>query len=125
TYFPPDDRYGRPGFRTVLEQVLRFWGEDHDRALEHAASIRRAIAARSETVAPQALSSASLLAAERRILGFFDPVFAGFGSAPKFPHPGGIRVLLTRWADGGSSESLLAARETLIAMARGGIHDQL
>ncbi|HZX42299.1 MAG TPA: hypothetical protein VFE93_10705, partial [Myxococcaceae bacterium] len=63
--------------------------------------------------------------AERRILAFFDPVFGGFGNAPKFPHPGGIRVLLTRWADGGSSESMLAARDTLHAMARGGIHDQL
>jgi uncharacterized protein YyaL (SSP411 family) len=43
TYFPPEDRYGRPGFRTVLQQVLRFWGENRDRALEHAATIRRTI----------------------------------------------------------------------------------
>ncbi|HKP28520.1 MAG TPA: thioredoxin domain-containing protein [Gemmatimonadales bacterium] len=125
TYFPPEDRYGRPGFRTVLGQVLRFWREDRERALEHAASIRRAIAERTAAPAAEALTPSAPLAAERRMLAFFDPVFAGFGSAPKFPHPGGIRFLLTRWVDGGSSESLLAARETLRAMARGGIHDHL
>jgi uncharacterized protein YyaL (SSP411 family) len=125
TYFPPDSRFGRPGFRTVLEQVLRFWKEDRSSALDHAGTIRRAIAERAASAAPGSVSAASLLAAERRMLGFFDPVFAGFGSAPKFPHPGGIRVLLDRWADGGSSDALHAARETLRAMARGGIHDQL
>jgi uncharacterized protein YyaL (SSP411 family) len=125
TYFPPDSRFGRPGFRTVLEQVLRFWKEDRSSALDHAGAIRRAIAERAAGTAPGSVSAASLLAAERRMLGFFDPVFAGFGSAPKFPHPGGIRVLLDRWADGGSSDTLHAARETLRAMARGGIHDQL
>jgi uncharacterized protein YyaL (SSP411 family) len=125
TYFPPEDRYGRPGFRTVLGQVLRFWRENRDRALDQAGSIRRAIAERAATAAPEQLTPAALLAAERRMLAFYDPAFAGFGSAPKFPHPGAIRFLLTRWADGGSSESLLAARETLRAMARGGIHDHL
>src|SRR5262245_2427375 len=125
TYFPPEDRYGRPGFRTVLGQVLRFWRENRERALDQAASIRRAIAERAEPPAAESLTPAALLAAERRMLAFFDPVFAGFGSAPKFPHPGGIRFLLTRWADGGSSEALLAARETLRAMARGGIQDHL
>ena len=125
TYFPPEDRYGRPGFRTVLGQVLRFWRENRARALEHAASIRRAVAERAAIAAPGTLGPAALLAAERRMLGLFDPVFAGFGSAPKFPHPGGIRFLLSRWTDGGTSESLLAARETLRAMARGGIHDHL
>jgi uncharacterized protein YyaL (SSP411 family) len=125
TYFPPEDRYGRPGFRTVLGQVLRFWRENRERALDHAASIRRAIAERGAPPAAETLTPAALLAAERRMLAFFDQVFAGFGSAPKFPHPGAIRFLLTRWADGASSESLLAARETLRAMARGGIHDHL
>jgi uncharacterized protein YyaL (SSP411 family) len=113
TYFPPEDRYGRPGFRTVLGQVLRFWRENRERALDHAASIRRAIAERGAPPAAETLTPAALLAAERRMLAFFDQVFAGFGSAPKFPHPGAIRFLLTRWADGASSESLLAARETL------------
>jgi uncharacterized protein YyaL (SSP411 family) len=125
TYFPPEDRYGRPGFRTVLAQVLRFWREDRERALDHASAIRRAIAERAAAPAPDQLTPAALLAAERRMLAFYDAAFAGFGSSPKFPHPGAIRFLLTRWADGGSSESLLAARETLRAMARGGIHDHL
>jgi len=125
TYFPPEDRYGRPGFRTVLEQVLRFWREHRDRALDHATAIRRALSARAEAPAGGSIAAGALLTAERRMLAAFDPAYGGFGSAPKFPHPGGIRFLLTRWADGGSSQALVAARETLLAMARGGVRDHL
>src|ERR1700685_3125986 len=31
TYFPPDNRYGRPGFRTVLESLARAWQGDRAR----------------------------------------------------------------------------------------------
>ncbi len=125
TYFPPEDRYDRPGFRSVLEQVLRTWREKRERVLDDAGKIRRALAARTSRATRAPVAQAALLAAERRMLAAFDPAYAGFGTAPKFPHPGGIRVLLARWADGGSSQALVAARETLLAMARGGIHDQL
>lgn len=125
TYFPPEDRYGRPGFRTVLEQVLRFWRENRDQALDHATAVRRALVARGNTPARESVSAGALLFAERRMLAAFDPAYGGFGSAPKFPHPGGIRFLLSRWADGGSSEALVAAHETLRAMARGGVRDHL
>lgn len=125
TYFPPDNRWGRPGFRTVLEQVLGFWREHRARALEQAAALREALAMHGNRVNPARVVASMLLSAERQILATFDPAFGGFGTAPKFPHPGAIRFLLSRWADGGSSETAHVARETLFAMAQGGIHDQL
>ncbi len=125
TYFPPDDRWGRPGFRAVLEQVLRFWREHRGRAVEQGLALRAALAARLDRAEPGPVAGAVLLGAERQMLAAFDPAYGGFGTAPKFPHPGAVRFLLSRWADGGSSRALHAARETLVAMARGGIHDHL
>ena len=125
TYFPPDNRWGRPGFRTVLEQVLSFWREHRPRALEQAAALRESLAVHGNRVNPSRVVASMLLSAERQILATFDPAFGGFGTAPKFPHPGAIRFLLARWTDGGSSETAHVARETLFAMAQGGIHDQL
>ncbi len=43
TYFPPDDRYGRPGFGRVLEAMAQVWRERRDEALETAASVMAAI----------------------------------------------------------------------------------
>src|SRR5213083_668821 len=34
TYFPPEDRYGRPGFPTVLQRVADAWTKDRDRIVE-------------------------------------------------------------------------------------------
>ena len=31
TYFPPEDRFGRPSFRTVLREVARVWRESPER----------------------------------------------------------------------------------------------
>src|SRR6202046_460530 len=39
TYFPPDDRYGRPGFGRVLLTMFQVWRERRDEALESAASV--------------------------------------------------------------------------------------
>ena len=125
TYFPPDDRYGRPGFATVLAQVRAFWREHRARALEQAATLRRAIASRADQASPGQVTPAAMLVAERAILGEADAAWGGFGTEPKFPHPGAVRWLLLRWADGGSSQLRVVAEAALRAMAQGGIHDQL
>ena len=43
TYFPRDDRYGRPGFGRVLLTMAQVWRERRDEALESAASVMSAI----------------------------------------------------------------------------------
>src|SRR5947208_3791119 len=40
TYFPPEDSYGRPSFRRVLQEVARIWREDPERARVAAQSVR-------------------------------------------------------------------------------------
>ncbi len=43
TYFPRDDRYGRPGFGRVLLTMAQVWRERREEALESAASVMGAI----------------------------------------------------------------------------------
>ena len=43
TYFPRDDRYGRPGFGRVLLRMSQVWQERREEALESASSVMNAI----------------------------------------------------------------------------------
>jgi len=125
TYFPPDGKYGRPGFRTVLEQVLRVWREQRERAEQQAATLRRLLAPHLDESSAATPDEAALQQATSQVTLHYDPRHGGFGTQPKFPHPGAVSFLLTRAADTGSTELRDMAIHTLQAMARGGIHDQL
>ena len=97
TYFPPDDRYGRAGMRTLLPRLAAYW-KDHRteaeaQAKEVAAAVRRAVSA-----APTG-NAAPLDAAFFRSIGDdlarrFDEVHGGFSNAPKFPSHGALAYLL-------------------------------
>ncbi len=125
TYFPPDGKYGRPGFRTVLEQVLKVFREQRDRVEQQAETIRRLLGPHLDESAPGEPGPGLLAEATRDIALRHDPTNGGFGGQPKFPHPGVVSFLLTRAADTGEAQPREIALHTLAAMARGGIHDHL
>src|SRR5260370_8061449 len=39
TYYPPDDRYGRPGFSSVLHRIAEAWSKDRDRIVDSSANV--------------------------------------------------------------------------------------
>jgi len=125
TYFPPDGKYGRPGFRTVLEQVLNVYRTQGDRVREQALAVRRILTQHLDEAAPGEPTLADLVAAQENIARLFDTRHGGFGTQPKFPHPGAVTFLLGRWCDTGETAPRDMALRTLKAMARGGIHDHL
>jgi uncharacterized protein YyaL (SSP411 family) len=125
TYFPPDGKYGRPGFRTVLASVLEAYRARRDQVQAQAQAIRRALDEHLDESAPGEVSSALLDDAVSQMGRAFDPVNGGFGSQPKFPHPGAITLLLHRWYDQPSEQVRTIIDRTLQGMARGGMHDQL
>ncbi len=125
TYFPPDGKYGRPGFRTVLEQVLRVWRDQRDRAEQQALTLQRLLAPHLDESAAATPDEAALVQATSQVTLHYDARHGGFGTQPKFPHPGAVGFLLTRAADTGNAELREMAIHTLRAMARGGIHDHL
>jgi len=126
TYYPPLDGHGRPGFRRVLKEIARIWSEEPDRTRDATAVVRDALArmARAPTrEGPEPSAFAEIVLRELR--ASFDPAHGGFGTAPKFPHPTAVALLL--WADyrdRGTSDGK-GALETLLGMANGGLYDQL
>ncbi|HEX2220707.1 MAG TPA: thioredoxin domain-containing protein [Gemmatimonadales bacterium] len=125
TYFPPEGKYGQPGFRTVLASVLDAYRSRRGQVQAQAQAIRKVLDTHLDESAPGEPSPALLSEAEERIAQVFDPVNGGFGSQPKFPHPGAVTFLLHRWHDRGDERTREIIDRTLQGMARGGMHDQL
>jgi len=126
TYIPPDDRYGRPGFPKVLAALAQVWQERRDEALETAASAMAAIE-HNESFSGRGgeLTLALVDKIAASILKLFDPHNGGFGSQPKFPHPGALDLLLEVAMNRSNEQAGLAFATTLEKMARGGVYDQL
>ncbi len=126
TYFPPNDAHGRPSFRRVLNEVARIWAEEPARAADAARGIR-------ERTASYAAAEVDAGAVSEELVGIaldaladsYDVRHGGFGRAPKFPNAGGLDLLLDAWLDDGAAWTGRIVEETLTAMVRGGIYDQL
>ncbi len=125
TYFPPDGKYGRPGFRSVLEQVLTVWRTQRERVTRQSQAVQRVVQEQLDEAVPGAATPDLLQDATRRMVALFDSQHGGFGTQPKFPHPAAILFLLHRWHDTKDAALARVVERTLDGMARGGIHDQL
>jgi uncharacterized protein YyaL (SSP411 family) len=126
TYFPPEDRFGRPSLRRVLAEVARVWREERERALEAVHSLRTHLSALEQTESDAGELSPSLV--EHGVEAFadvYDFRHGGFGRAPKFPNAGAILLLLDRAFDTGEGWIRRMVGETLTAMGRGGVYDHL
>ena len=104
TYFPPDNRYGRPGFGAILENLARAWREDRarDRGIRRAGD--RAAARIFERSSAWQRGSAGKDALDPAFFAFrrmFDSHLGGFGGAPKFPRPSVHNFLLRYYAADG------------------------
>ena len=128
TYFPPDDRYGRPGFKAVLREISRAWREDRagvsDAAARAAGHLGR-LASAARRVARDVPGTEVLDHAVGELHAVFDRHHGGFGGAPKFPRPSDLLFLLQEFRRTGSAAARGMVLETLRAMARGGIRDHV
>ena len=132
TYFPPEDRWGRPGFPRVLGAIAAAWKDRSRRAellgngtrlldrLRQAAELPGQLAARGTLITSDPVGRAV-----RQFLGAYDREHGGFGPAPKFPPSRQLTLLLRHHLEEGGAESLDASRFTLRRMADGGLFDQL
>jgi len=131
TYFPDRARHGLPSFRQVLEAVIEAWDARRHDVVGQARTLAAAVAGRLEPPEPSAggqeTRSAEVLCgqAAERLSSVFDPRDGGFGSAPKFPQPLLLDLLLRDHLRNGAGVSLDIVERTLEAMASGGIYDHL
>ena len=126
TYFPPEDHYGRPGFKRVLLTLASAYREKRDEVLESAEHVMSAIdhaesfPGRSGEISPAVVENMV-----RSAIQSFDAQHGGFGSAPKFPHPSILDLLIDSCGRTGDKEASRVVTTTLDNMARGGVYDQL
>jgi uncharacterized protein YyaL (SSP411 family) len=127
TYFPPEDRHGRAGFRTLLLRLSQTWKERRADVEDTGARMAEEIAGAgrlTERHAGAELSPDLLSRLTESLARVFDDVHGGFGGAPKFPPHVSLEWLLHEAAVG-NERALAMATKTLDAMALGGIHDHL
>ena len=128
TYFPPDDRYGRAGMKTLLPRIAEAWksnrAEIEQQASHVAEVVEQAIQAPPQGEArplDSAFADALLGDLRRR----FDSSRGGFSESPKFPPHGALQFLLFRCRSRKDPEAEKMLRKTLDEMAAGGIFDQV
>jgi uncharacterized protein len=131
TYFPPQDRYGQPGFNKVLERIAQAWRQDHEKIVDQGAKIVGALQ-EAQAAAPgdsAKIDNRILAQACEQFARTFDEKEGGFGNAPKFPRPVALNFLARVYARDPKSERGKRALEmnliTLRKMAAGGMHDHL
>lgn len=126
TYWPPTAKWGRPGFREILTAVREAWTNRREAVLQQASELTQAVVQSALPVENDTgLSPDILRNALRSLLRSADRTHGGFGSAPKFPHPMDLRVLLRCAKRFDNAEALDVVRLTLDKMSRGGIYDHL
>ena len=127
TYFPPDDRYGRPGFKRVLLSAARIFREKRNEIEDSAGKLQEAVAKLAEHSAGPGgtLDRTPIQEVVRRLYAEFDGTWGGFGAAPKFPQSAAISLLLRHHDRSGGEDALRMATTTLDRMALGGLYDQL
>jgi uncharacterized protein len=126
TYFPPDERMGRPSFKRVLVSIAGAFREKHADVSEQADMVMNALSqAESFTGRSAAFSPNIVDSIVRSATRLFDVEHGGFGTAPKFPHPAILDLVIDRYVRTGESHLKTVIETTLTHMARGGVYDQL
>ena len=125
TYFPPTDRYGRPGFATLLRGITDLWAREPDTLRRQAAELTEHLRRQARPPVSMSVGDGEIAAVAAYCAEHFDPTHGGFGPAPKFPAATKVSLLLRHHRRTGDAHTLHMVRTTLDAMARGGIYDQV
>jgi len=138
TYFPPDDKYGRPGFKTVLKRVKEVWESKKELLRETGKQVVQQLAEATAAVAPTPELTESSVPAQAvslcamQLSKGFDAKLGGFGGAPKFPRPVEVALMMRHYKrleqqgkDSAANRALEMALFSLQCMANGGMHDHV
>ena len=129
TYFPPENRWGHPGFGSVLTQLAEAWksqrGQIDDSARNIVEQLEKAVSVAAGRPGAARIDPAMLDSGFYYFRRTFDTHLGGFGQAPKFPRPTVHNFLMRYYARTKNREALDMVLLTLREMAKGGMHDQL
>ncbi len=126
TYFPPVDQWGRPSFKKILLAISDAYKQRRDEVLKSAEEAMNVLSnAENFSHHHHEFSPRLVGIMVQAALPIFDEKNGGFGSAPKFPHPSAIDLLIDWYARTREERVATVITTTLTKMARGGVYDQL
>jgi len=126
TYFPPEDRHGIPGFPKILVVVSDYYRSHRGEVAKMEEQVKHTLHQIAEIIPSQEALDLKVFSKAFQVSeSQFDPIYGGFGGAPKFPNSMTLSFLLRYWKRTGSKKALEMAEKTLEQMARGGIYDHL
>ena len=126
TYFPPEDRYGVPGFPKILQGVANAYREkpqDVERSVEQILAALQRMSLSTESQQP--FSPDIIGQSAEQLAQAYDTDHGGLGKAPKFPNVGVYELFLRHYHHSKGSRFLEMVTHTLTKMAQGGIYDHL
>ena len=126
TYFPPDARWGRPGFPEILREIVRVWQMERAKVQLSAENLTEQIRGlRSVSPGGDVPDTEALKEGVAQFAQTFDQTRGGFGGAPKFPRPSELLFLLRETARTGDYTPAFMVAKTLQPMALGGMRDHV
>ncbi len=126
TYFPPDDRYGRPGFPRLLLLVAEAYRNRRKEIESQGPEVLKNLQEINDIkMTPGRLNENVLQAAFENLSPRFDTTYGGLAGAPKFPNSMNLSFCLRSYARTGQKSTLDFVELSLEKMARGGMYDQL
>ena len=126
TYFPPDGRWGRPGFADVLNGVAETYAREPEKVSQNVTALRGALAQMAAPGEPTDIRPEIRDRIATHLVGQFDPINGGMNGAPKFPQPQALDLLIQahyRQDDNGATQFGDLAWLTLRRMSQGGIYE--
>jgi len=127
TYFPPENRWGQPGFKTLLQGITEAWAHKREELVRAGDTLVQTLQAQEimQKAGTVKITQDLLKQTYQAFLYSYDEQQGGFEPAPKFPRAHALSFLLRYWKRTGEDQALKMAQETLRAMAAGGICDHL
>jgi uncharacterized protein YyaL (SSP411 family) len=126
TYFPPEDRYGRPGFPRVLNIIHDAYQNKREEVVRSADSILGSLKLFQQLKPNETLITEDVFRRACDNLKIsYDSEYGGFGSAPKFPSAMVLTFLLDYYCYSNDSYALEIVENTVRKMSDGGLYDHI
>ncbi len=128
TYIPKYSKYGRKGLIELIKTIEKLWNENRDKVINSAGEITKRLRNEeniSEEIPDNKYLQTTYNDTYNDLLDNYDNENGGFGYTTKFPTPHRLLFLLRYWYRRKEDRAIEMVEETLMAIRKGGICDQL
>lgn len=127
TYFPPQDKYGRPGFERILLSMVNYFHNEKDKLVGNIKQLEDLYANQisGNNMVEEVPNRSDWHLTLEQLSKYYEPVYGGIGNAPKFPAVSVFNLFLREYKITSEPHYLNMVTQTQRNMANGGIYDQI